>query len=409
MTATLTAWNDAAVDAQIERMLARIVQAVRAQMVADLEAILLAGGFGRGEGGVLRKPDGSIHIVNDFDVEIVYRESLGRLASKLKVQFMHRRALAVLAEKLADEFDMKQVDLTLRGLHSMAVERPRLADFDMRHGHRLLWGATDPCDAMRRFRADEIDPFEGTWLLRNRAVGLVLARLYLEQPGALRAEHCENFYIEINKSALAMGDALWILSRRYDVSYAKRKQDFSALAALGFPGFDELAAAYDRAAEYKLRPVEDQYPGEAPIDLWQRLAAAHVRMFLWFESARLGTSFDTVEAWCTWADRQPRAPAGGALRRAVDRYLGASGDVPARMAGLRQDKLGSVACAIALLSALAAPAARGAVVLGRWRDPASNESANEPAAWQALARGLLNVLHPGGEVGRFLRATGSGA
>lgn len=404
MTA-LTAWNDAAVDAQIERMLDRIVQAVRAQMGGDLEAIMLSGGFGRGEGGVLRRPEGRIHIVNDFNVDIVYREPLGRLASKLKVQFMHRRALAVLAEKLADEFGMKQVDLTLRGLHSMSVERPRLADFDMRYGHRLLWGASDPCDAMRPFHADEIDPFEGTWLLRNRAVGLVLARLYLEQPGALRPEHRENFYIEINKSALAMGDALWILSGRYDVSYAKRKRDFGALAALGCPAFDELAAMYDRAAEYKLRPVEDQYPGEAPVDLWQRLAAAHVRVFLWFDSVRLGMRFDSVEAWCTWADAQPRARAGGALRRAVDRYLGASGDVPARMAGLRHDKLGSVACAIGLLSALAAPATGGWAVLGRWRDPAPNES----AAWQGLARGLLNVLHPGGEVGRFLRATGSAA
>ena len=258
---------------------------------------------------------------------------------------------------------------------------------------------------MRPFRADEIDPFEGTWLLRNRAVGLVLARLYLEQPGALRAEHRENFYIEINKSALAMGDALWILSGRYDVSYARRKRDFETLASLGYPGFDELAAMYDRAAEYKLRPLEHQYPGEAPIDLWQRLAAAHVRAFLWFESTRLGTNFGSVDGWCAWADAQPSAAAGGALRRAVDRYLGASGDVPARMAGLRQDKLGSVACAIGLLSAFAAPGAGGWAVLDRWRAPAPTEA----AALQGLARGLLNVLHPGGEVGRFLRATGSGA
>lgn len=404
MTA-LTAWNDPAVDARIERMLDRIVQAVRAQMGADLEAIVLSGGFGRGEGGVLRLADGGIHVVNDFDVEIVYREPFGRLASKLEVQFRHRRALAALAEKLADEFGMKQVDLTLRGLHSMAVDRPRLADFDMRHGHRLLWGASDPCDSMRAFGADEIDPFEGTWLLRNRAVGLVLARLYLDQPEALRPEHRENFYIEINKSALAMGDALWIMSGRYDVSYARRKLGFGTLAALAYPGFAELAALYDRAAEYKLRPLENQYPGEPPFDLWRRMAAAHVRLFLWFESARLATTFDTVQAWCDWADAQPRAAVGGVLRRAVDRYLGASGSVPARMAGLRQDKLGSVACAIGLLSAHAAPAAGGAIVLRRWRDPAVS---GESAAWQSLACGLLNVLHPGGEVGRFLRATEGG-
>lgn len=397
----LTAWGDPAVDAQIERMLDRIVQRVRAQMGGDLAAVVLSGGFGRGEGGVLRLGDGRIHVVNDFDVELVYHEPLGRLASKLKVHLAHRRALGALADALAAEFDMKQVDLTLRGLHSLAVDRPRLADFDMRHGHRLLWGATDPCDAMRAFGAEEIDAFEGTWLLRNRAVGLVLARLYLNLPGALRPEHRENFYIEINKSALAMGDALWILSGRYDVSYAARKAGFASLGPMGYPGFDELAALYDRAAEYKLRPVEDQYPGEAPLALWQRMAAAHVRFFLWFESKRLQRPFETLEAWTAWADAQPRTASGGALRRALDRHIGASGEVPPRMSALRQDKLASVACAIALLAAHAAPVARPWPVLSRWREPA----ANEVAAWQGMARGLLNVLHPGGEVGRFLHAT----
>ncbi len=401
----LTAWNDPAVDARIERMLDRIVQAVRAQMGGDLDALILSGGFGRGEGGVLRRDDGGFHVVNDFDVDVIYREPLGRLASKLKVQFTHRRALAALAEELATEFDMKQVDLTLRGRRSLAVDRPRLVDFDMRYGHRLLWGASDPCDAMRAFRAEEIDAFEGTWLLRNRAVGLVLARLYLDQSEALRPEHRENFYIEINKSALAMGDALWILSGRYDVSYAVRKAGFASLKPLGYPGFDELAAMYDRAAEYKLRPVEHQYAGETPRNLWQRMASAHVRLFLWFESTRVGKRFDTLHSWCAWSDAQPRGSSGGALRRWVDRYLGASGSVPPRMAALRQDKLGSVACAIGLLAAHSELSVMPWPVLARWRDPATSEA----TAWQGMARGLLDVLHPGGEVGRFLHATRSAA
>ena len=53
-----------------------------------------------------------------------------------------------------------------------------------------------------------------------------------------------------------MGDALWILSGRYDVSYAARKAGFATLASLGYPGFEVLASMYDQAAEYKLRPVE---------------------------------------------------------------------------------------------------------------------------------------------------------
>ena len=285
----------------------------------------------------------------------------------------------------------------------MDVPTPKLADYDLRHGHLLLWGDADPCDVMRPFRADEIPAFEGTWLLRNRAIGLVLARLYLDLTGALRPEHVENFYIELNKSALAMGDALWILSGRYDVSYATRKAGFKDLARLGYPAFDALSRLYDQAAEYKLRPVEGQYPGQSPQSLWLTLAQAHVDFFCWHESRRLGQSIASPAQWQAWADGQTHDGSGNALRRWADRHLGASGQCPALMAPLRQDRLGSVACALGLLAARGERTREGWQALARWRG--ADCPGDPAAAWRHLARGLLSALHPGGEVGRFLAST----
>lgn len=392
--ATLTAWNDPAVDAHVERLLSLVVEAVTRRLGPALRAIVLAGGFGRGEGGVLRRPDGSLHIVNDFDIELVYREPLGRLPSKLWVQLRHRRAVQALAERLAREFGMKQVDLTLRGEGSLGRHACRLADYDLQHGRRLLWGRADPCERMPPLAASDISPFEATWLLRNRGIGLLLARLYLDRGGLSEGER-ENFYIEINKAWLAMGDALWILSGRYTVRYADRAAAFDRLREQGWPEFDALAAGYGRACEYKLRPVRRPYPDRDPEDLWEPLARLYGRFFLWLEGRRLGREFGGLPDYARWMDTQPRS-GGSAVRRWLDRRLGITGDCPDSLRPLKHDALGSVLIVMALLAARLGD--KGAqALLERWAVP--GDAAN---AWTARARGLLALMHPGGEVGRFL-------
>lgn len=393
-----TAWQDPAVDRYVAGLLDRTVAAVVARAGSDLEALVLAGGFGRGEGGVLRLPDGGMHIVNDFDIALIYREPLGWRLSKLWVHLRHRRSIHAVAESLAREFAMKQVDLTLCGAHTLLVNEPKLADYDLQYGHRLLWGKADPCARMRAFASADIPAFEGTWLLRNRGIGLVLARLYLDR-GKLHAEDRENFYIEVNKAALAMGDALWILAGRYTVLYADRAAGFDSLAAMGFPAMGELTMRYRQAAEYKLRPVALQYPDVDPEVLWVGIARLYCRFFLWFESRRLGQSFADLRVYAAWLAGQPAATGGSLLRHWLDRYFGAAGDCPPSLRRLKHDPANSVLFVAALLASRQGDAAAHGV-LEVWPVQASRAQ-----AWTVRARGLLSLLHPSGEVGRFLRDT----
>jgi hypothetical protein len=391
-----TAWNDDAVDRFVHDRLSRVVAVVVQRMGPELEAILLCGGFGRGEGGVLARPDGRLHVINDFDLELVYREPLGAFVSKLLVQWRHRRALRQLAESLAAEFAMKQVDLSLRAGHTLATAVPKLADYDLRYGHRLLWGDKDPCERMRAFASSDVPAFEGTWLLRNRGIGLVLARLYLDR-GRLHEDNTENFYIEVNKAALAMGDALWILSGRYTVQYAHRAAAFDTLATPGFARRDELVQWYRQAAEYKLRPVPRQYPGVAAAALWDQVAGLYRDFFVWFESQRTGQAFADLDAYAQWVDARPASRGGGRLRRWMDARLGVSGACPPQMRALKYDPQRSVLCVAALVSARTGDSAAKRV-LERWAVP----DADAASGWRTRARGLLSLMHPGGEVGRFL-------
>lgn len=411
--ARYTVWGDSTVDRHVDELLRRAVVAVTQQMGADLEAVVLCGGFGRGEGSVLRLSDGLLHVVNDFDLELAYREPLGRGLSKLLIQLRHRRALAALAERLARQLGMKQVDLTLRGLSSYQRLDPSLANHDGLYGHRLLFGNVDPFARSSPLPASAIDRFEGTWLLRNRGVGLVLARLYLDESGGLQAGNRENFYIEINKSVLAVGDALALLAGGYHVSYERRKREFQRWRELGFPWFNELAALYDEAAENKLRPTAEPYPGRDPEALWTGVTRLHVRAFLWHESSRLQRDVSQIAGWQMLVSDKPRAGFAvrvmRALRQRMERRLGATGSCPQSMAGLRQDKLASVACTMALLASRSGVEAEDARrLLEQWPVGADLAGASEDGAkqaariWSLQARGLLAALHPGGEVGRFL-------
>lgn len=393
-----TASDDAAVEGYVGGLLAQVVQAVVAQLGPELAGILLVGGFGRGEGGVLRRPDGTLHVVNDFDLELVYREPFGPALSKLWVQLRHRRAVRGLAEQLAGRFAMKQVDLTLRGEASLRRRSGKLADYDLQHGHRLLWGRSDPCAHMPALGPRDIAPFEATWLLRNRGIGLLLARLYLDR-GALHDEDRENFYIEVNKAWLAMGDALWVLAGRYTVCYADRAENFDALRDQDCPDHDELAAGYRQACAYKLRPVADPYPGGDAAVLWEAVAQLYGRFFLWIEGRRLGLAFADLPAYARWLDAQPRSAGASPVRRWLEGRLGVTGDCPESLRPLRHDAPRSVLCVAALIAARCADT-NAQQVLQRW--PVPGDAA---LGWSRQARGLLGLMHPSGEVGRFLAQT----
>ena len=62
--------EEARLEAFLERLAARIGALPESREVA---AVLLGGGYGRGEGGVFRKPDGDAELFNDLDFFVISR------------------------------------------------------------------------------------------------------------------------------------------------------------------------------------------------------------------------------------------------------------------------------------------------------------------------------------------------
>lgn len=410
MNQRYTAHANTAVDPFVDSQLHQITQAVATLMGDSLEAILLAGGFGRGEGSVAIAEDGTMHVVNDYDLEVVYREPWGKSLSKLITHLRFRKRLDALAEELAQSLKIKQVDLSPRGAGSYASSAtPRLSDFDLKYGHRLLYGKSDPADAMPWYRSQDIPAFEGTWLLRNRGLGMLLAYLYFtDENGTVPDIKRENFYTEVNKAILAMGDALYLLHGEYTCSYAERAANFSRYADCGFTRMKELSEIYPLAVGYKLIPQQHVFPDIAPLALWHQVNSLYGAFFLFHEFRRLGIPFHGLDQYAEWVAPQPTINPRQKLRLQFDKLTGRTVGCPQELLTLKQDKLRSLLFIMSMLASreqntISSASFRIATrLIGTSRNSGDNSQ-----NWENLAREFLLLIHPAGEVGRFLSTTQS--
>jgi hypothetical protein len=284
-----TAQDDPRIDAKVEADLDVIQREILNLLNGHAKAILLTGGFGRGEGSVDLSV-GGVRILNDYDLAILLEAS--NHWHYLRLFRRYHQALQTLAEHLAKQLGMKQVDLMLRPYSYFTGHPPlRIENYEVKHGHRLLHGRADPCDLMPDWRPEDIPWFEGTWLFRNRGLGLLIAAAYFNETGQVAQRDRENLVIECIKAQLAMGDAVLLLNRRYHHSYAERARRICSLPWADVPDGEALRQHYSEALEQKLRPDFGRLDTRDVRVWWSEITRLFDRIFRYFESQRLGAHF----------------------------------------------------------------------------------------------------------------------
>jgi hypothetical protein len=275
MTQRFTVDGSAELEQRLERWCAEFAEDVRRVIPANvLEAIVLGGGYGRGEGGVLRTEEGE-KAYNDLEFYIFVRGPL------LWRDRQFRRQLSELAhrwsEKAGIEFESKL--LTLEKIQKAPVS---MFYYDLAVGHRWLFGAGGEfkdCDHHRA--AHRIPLHEATRLLMNRSSGLLFAQV-TDDPDFIRRN--------ISKAQLALGDVVLTAFGRYHSSCRERHRRLEKLETLPFP---ELLRHHQIGVEFKLHPFASSEPLatlRAELTEVRDLAG---RIFLWLEQKRLETSFET--------------------------------------------------------------------------------------------------------------------
>jgi hypothetical protein len=390
------------IDEKVTADLARIRECVLGLLDKEkVLAIILTGGFGRGEGSVLISGNG-VRIVNDYDIAVVPRSR-----NRLKYAWLFRkyhRNLEELADTLGSELSLKQVDITVRP-HSY-FQRPaaiRIENYEVLHGHRLLYGAMDPCDWMPRWKAADLPLSEGTWLFRNRGLGLLLAKLYLAD-GGLAVEDAENFFTECNKARLAMGDAVLLLKGAYSHLYSERLRAAQGIAVEEIPCGRPIIEGYCDALKKKLRPETSDFIQSDAEDNWADLARQFQRFFLYFESRRMGRGFP---GWLNYSEFDSKRKDRMDVRMLIAELLRArSSDIRgswARRVLVKASRKKNIALIGLLLSSAQQFPERTAYLQKASKLLGVRMHDSEDVAWRTLTIETLRLIHPGGEVGRLLK------
>ncbi len=146
---------------RLESEFQRIVAAVRDLPDApSIEAIVLMGGYGRGEGTPLHK-DGIEQPFNDYDLMVI----CGDISHRARQHFQKR--LRMLEKELSDQLGIP-VDLYLHTLHSLRHAEFSLMNYELHYGHHVLYGRHDILSMMPSYPLLNLSLNEGTRLLLNR-------------------------------------------------------------------------------------------------------------------------------------------------------------------------------------------------------------------------------------------------
>lgn len=278
-------------DGALEARLGRLCELVRHGVgrlvpARRREGILLGGGYGRGEGGVLRTAGGD-RPYNDLEFYVFLR------GSTVLNEWRHRAQLTDLAHRLTAEAGV-EVEFKIQSAAGLRRQPVTMFSYDLVQGHRLVagdGGLLRGCE--HHLRAEDIPLAEATRLLFNRSSGLFFARQRLDRAGFTVDD---SDYVERNlaKARLALGDVVLCAAGQYHWSCRERHRRLMELpAAEGVPGLAAIRTEHGRGVDFKLHPrVLNRAAAELRED-FRRISQLACRLWLWLESRRLGAAFRT--------------------------------------------------------------------------------------------------------------------
>lgn len=297
--------GDDALERQLERTCARVLSGIRGLIPAPkLEAVLLGGGYGRGEGGVLRGPAGD-RPYNDLEFDVAIK------GNRHVNEFRYHRRLDVLGEILT-HLAGAEIEFKITSLAELAARPVSMFSYDLIAGHRLLWPrASAPhlpgCD--HHGCSESIPSAEATRLLMNRCSGLWFARVELEREPFTPAA-ADFVRRNIAKVQLACGDAVLTACGRYHWSCRERHHRLACLTANEpSPWLDAVLRHHGAGVEFKLHPASGGIPRDALIALHREVTALARQCWLCLEARRLGRAFPSARAYAEdTGDKCPGSP-----------------------------------------------------------------------------------------------------
>ncbi|QOR61944.1 hypothetical protein ACM66Z_00170 [Sulfurovum sp. ST-21] len=206
-------------------------------------ALILIGGYGRGEGGIVLE-NGKYRPHNNLDLLYIHNGNISTETVELA-----NSKLQDISKKYDIGIDMsaisKQKLMRLNGL---------VVSYDMRFGHRTLLGDSTFLKEHEAFSLYSIDPADVRQLLVNRGTLLLINRVLLSKP--LLTKNEKKLIIKhAIKAIIGYGDALLYFNNAYHWSYAQKQVNMSELKNID----KSIKDLYSQAILFRFMPDYDSY------------------------------------------------------------------------------------------------------------------------------------------------------
>jgi len=280
---------------QLEQHLARTCDHVRAGVQSiipghKLEAVMLGGGYGRGEGGVLETEAGD-RPYNDLEFYVCVR------GNRFLNRWRYERGLHQLAERLSPVAGV-EVEFKIISLDDLQRSPTTMFHYDLVMGHCWLLGTEELLEGCEHHReARNIPLSEATRLLMNRCTGLLFAGERLEHK-LVTAEDADFAGRNLAKAQLAFGDALLASFGLYHWSCLERHERLRRLTLWEpLPWLSAVRRHHAAGVRFKLHP----YRASASLTVLQgqheELRTLGLSLWLWLENRRLDRSFQSAREY----------------------------------------------------------------------------------------------------------------
>lgn len=237
-------------------------------------ALILLGGYGRGEGGVITI-NGVERPHNNLDFLVIANNLSGNRQSQLQREL--QLELAPLTSKYGVEFDIASINESkLRRSRSLVMW------YDMRFGHKTIFGNANLVPSLKKFRVDRIPAWDMLNLLVNRGTALIINEHILGKP-TLQERDKKLLIRHSNKAIIGYGDALLYSFGKYHWSYVQKQKEVKSLTIIS----DEFKGLYNQAIQFRFNPYYDDI---SCLDFYSKMKNIYeilIPVHLLFEKRRL--------------------------------------------------------------------------------------------------------------------------
>lgn len=197
----------------------------------NIFSIILCGGFGRGEGSIIKIGE-KYEPFNDYDIVLITKN---RVPNHL---------LKNLGEKIANNIGIRFVDIGVIKKTNLKKIGKTIFAYDLKNHSQVIFGDKDILDEIPLFSAKEISKIEGKIILFNRLICFLELTPDIDKLNqGLDQKESKKMILQISKAVIAGVIAFLVLKNKYTTSSQKQlklflnlspNKEWGEIASLGY-------------------------------------------------------------------------------------------------------------------------------------------------------------------------------